>query len=61
MLNKNVQKGRMTEQEAKTHCPLLRISDSVEDSAEAKFVIEAIIEKEAAKKDLFSGLQSMCN
>lgn len=56
MLNKNVQKGRMTEQEAKNALSLLRISDSVEDSAEAKFVIEAIIEKEAAKKDLFSRL-----
>jgi len=57
-LNKLVEKGKLTDQEAKAVFGRLYFADQLESIKGSELILEAIIEVEAEKKNLFSTLSS---
>jgi 3-hydroxybutyryl-CoA dehydrogenase len=61
ILNKNVEKGKMTREESEGILGRIQKSTSLEDMAPADFLVEAASEKEGIKFDVFRKLDSICN
>lgn len=60
MLNKNVTKGRMTQEEKDAAMNRLTGTVDTKDAADADLVIEAAVEKVEIKKQIFAGLSDIC-
>lgn len=59
-LSRNVEKGRMTEEEKKAVFGRISTTLSLEDGHDVDLVIEAIIEDQKLKAETFSALDSIC-
>lgn len=59
-LDRNVKKGRMSEEERKAMLGRLEGTTDVSDFADCDLVIEAIIEKMELKRELFATLDQIC-
>ncbi|MDM5338559.1 3-hydroxyacyl-CoA dehydrogenase family protein [Fictibacillus enclensis] len=55
-MNRRVEKGRLTEQQVNDAFANIRYSSDLKDLSQTDFVIEAIVEKLEAKRDLFGKL-----
>jgi 3-hydroxybutyryl-CoA dehydrogenase len=61
-LNKSIEKGKITQQESNEVLKRVMLSTNLEEATkDVQLVIEAIIENEEAKKDLFKELDSVCS
>ncbi|MCG3224774.1 MAG: 3-hydroxyacyl-CoA dehydrogenase family protein [Candidatus Heimdallarchaeota archaeon] len=61
-LNKSIEKEKITQQESDEILKCVMLSTNVEEATkDVQLVIEAIIENEEAKKDLFKELDSVCS
>ena len=59
-LGRMTSKGKLSEEEAKAILGRIEASTSLDDMAKADFVVEAIVEKEMAKLEVFSKLDQIC-
>lgn len=59
-LNREVQKNRLTEEEAKAVLDRIRGTTALSDLAEADFIIEAVIEQMELKKEVYRELDKIC-
>jgi 3-hydroxybutyryl-CoA dehydrogenase len=59
-LKKGVERGKVTEEEMRAALSRIRPSTSLSDAATADLVIEAVIEKLDAKRDLLAQLDRIC-
>jgi 3-hydroxybutyryl-CoA dehydrogenase len=59
-LARNVEKGRMTEEEKQAACARLTITTELAKAAEAQLVIEAAAENYEIKKSIFAQLTQIC-
>jgi len=60
ILSRNVDKGKMTDDEKKAVLGRIKTSVSLNDMASADFVIEAAVENEALKFQIFKDLDQIC-
>jgi 3-hydroxybutyryl-CoA dehydrogenase len=58
-LSRQVEKGRMTEEEKEAILARIKPSTSLEDAREADFVVEAVVENMGVKTDLFQKLDTI--
>ena len=58
-MNKRIEKGRYTQEEVDAAFSRLSFTANIEDLSEADLVIEAIVEKLEAKRELFSALDKI--
>ena len=61
ILSRNVDKGKMTDDEKKAVLGRIKTSVSLNDMASADFVIEAAVENEALKFQIFKDLDQICD
>jgi len=61
ILSRNVDKGKMTDDEKKAVLGRIKTSVSLNDMASADFVIEAAVENEALKFQIFKDLDEICD
>ena len=59
-LKKGVERGKVTEDEMHAALSRIRTSTNLSDAATADLVIEAVIEKLDAKRELLAGLDQLC-
>lgn len=59
-LKKGIERGKLTEEERTATLARIRTSTRLEDAADADLVIEAVIEKLGAKRQLFIRLDQLC-
>ncbi len=60
ILSKNVEKGKITEEAKKATMALIIPSLDLADAKDSDLVIEAVLENEALKKDIFQKLDGIC-
>lgn len=60
LMEKNIEKGKMTAAEKEAVLSRITTTTNMEDFAAVDFVIEAIIEDLAVKKNVFAGLDKIC-
>jgi 3-hydroxybutyryl-CoA dehydrogenase len=60
ILSRNVDKGKMTEEEKATVLGRIKTSVSLKDMSSADFVVEAAVENEALKFKIFKDLDEIC-
>jgi len=61
-LNKSIEKGKITQQEFNEILKRVTLSTNLEEATrDVQLVIEAIVENEGSKKDLFKELDSVCS
>lgn len=58
-LSRQVEKGRMTEEEKEAILARIKPSTSLEEAREADFVVEAVVENMSVKSDLFQKLDAI--
>ncbi len=59
-LEKRVQEGELRREEVEAIIPRIKITTSLEESCDADLIIEAVVEKEDIKKDIFGELDAIC-
>jgi 3-hydroxybutyryl-CoA dehydrogenase len=59
-LKKGIERGKLTEEARRAALSRIRTTTALEEIAKADLVIEAVIEKLDAKRDLFSRLDQIC-
>lgn len=60
-LKRMTQKGKLEEQEAQALMGRIEATTSLDDMAKADFIVEAIVENEVVKMDVFRKLDDICN
>ncbi len=60
MLERNVEKGQMSPEDAKAAADRISVAQSLEDVAKADVVVEAVFERLDIKQDLFERLDAIC-
>ena len=60
-LKRMTEKGKLEEQEAQALMGRIEATTSLDDMAKADFIVEAIVENEVVKMDVFRKLDDICN
>lgn len=60
-LKKGVERGKLTEESMRAALSRIRTSTKLADTADADLIIEAVVEKIEAKRQLFVRLDQLCN